>query len=277
MKEGKTMVEKSQDEIRAAVREQYGKVARQSSGCCAPACCGGSTPDASLKLGYSEEDLAAVPDGANMGLGCGNPQAIAALKAGEVVVDLGAGGGFDCFLAAKQVGPTGQVIGVDMTPDMVSKARANALKLGAENVDFRLGEIEHLPVADGTVDVIISNCVINLSPDKAAVFRDAFRVLKAGGRIAISDVVQLKALPPELQNDVAALTGCVSGAESVDHIQSLLASAGFNNIAVAVRPESRAFIRDWLPGSGVEEFVASATIEATKPGATACCGSSCCA
>ena len=259
------MNEQTKDEMRAAVREQYGGIARSATGgSCAPGCCAPG-PDASRKLGYSDEDLAAVPEGANMGLGCGNPQAIAALKTGETVLDLGSGGGFDCFLAAKQVGSTGRVIGVDMTADMVAKARANASKLEAKNVEFRLGEIEHLPVADNTVDVILSNCVINLSPDKGAVFQDAFRVLKPGGRLAISDVVKILPLPAALENDFAALTGCVSGAASVETIRALLRVAGFVDVQVKVKEESREFIRDWLPGSGAESYVASATIEAVKP------------
>lgn len=271
------MSEQAKDEVRRAVRDQYGAAARATGATgCAPSCCGPGA-SASASLGYSAEDMAAVPEGANMGLGCGNPQAIAALRTGETVLDLGAGGGFDCFLAAKQVGSAGRVIGVDMTAEMISKARANAVKLDAKNVEFRLGEIEHLPVADGTVDVILSNCVINLSPDKAAVFRDAFRVLKAGGRLAISDVVTLGVMPQELVQKVEALTGCVSGAASKETLEQLLREAGFESVSVEVNLESRNFIRDWMPGSGAENFVASATVQGVKPGGKkACCGPACC-
>lgn len=270
------MSERTPEEIRAAVREQYGEVARSATPCgCGTGCCG-PNPTASLALGYTSEQLAAVPDGANLGLGCGNPQAIAALRPGETVLDLGAGGGFDALLAARQVGPTGRVIGVDMTPDMVARARANAERAGVTQVDFRLGEIEHLPVADGTVDVILSNCVINLSPDKAAVFAEAFRVLAPGGRLAIADVVQTAPLPAALADDVGALTGCVAGAAPVAELERWLVAAGFEDVDIAIDEASRAQIRDWLPGSGAEQYVASARISACKPDARGCCGPGCC-
>ncbi|MBK8480678.1 MAG: arsenite methyltransferase [Proteobacteria bacterium] len=253
------------DKLRAAVRDQYGEVAKESSSsCCSPGCCA-PAPNASLALGYSPEELANVPEGANLGLGCGNPQAIAALRAGETVLDLGAGGGFDCFLAAKKVGARGRVIGVDMTPEMVQKARANARKAEVPNVEFRLGEIEHLPVADGEIDVVLSNCVINLSPDKEAVFGEAFRVLKPGGRLAISDIIATAPIPEELARNVKALTGCISGAVPAEKVREILKAVGFDQVRVDRKEESRAVIRDWFPGSGAEKYVVSATIEGTKP------------
>ena len=259
------------DQTRTTVRNHYAKVARDPSVGCAPGCC--ASPNTSLAVGYTEDDLAAVPEGANLGLGCGNPQAIAALKPGETVVDLGSGGGFDCFLAARRVGPTGRVIGVDMTAEMIGRARDNARSIEASNVEFRLGEIEHLPVADGTVDVILSNCVINLSPDKAQVFRDAFRVLRPGGRLAISDVVALTELPESMIEEVGALTGCVAGAATVAEVEAMLREAGFDDIRVTPKGESREVVASWFPGRGFEDLVASATIEAVKPG---CCKPGCC-
>jgi len=255
------------EEIRQAVLENYSEVAKRAGGSgCAPAtaCCA-SSEVVSIKLGYSEKEVASVPEGANMGLGCGNPQAIAALKPGETVLDLGAGGGFDCFLAARQVGETGRVIGVDMTPDMIRKARANAVKGNYSNVEFRLGEIEHLPVADASVDVILSNCVINLSPEKPLVFSDAFRVLKPGGRLAISDVVASAPLPEEIRNDLALHAGCVGGAATIGELEEILRACGFEQIRIRPKDESREFIRDWAPGRRIEDYVVSATIEAIRP------------
>jgi arsenite methyltransferase len=255
------------DRIRASVRERYADIAKSKSGCgCSSTCCPTSVgSDASTRLGYSEEDLAAVPHGSNMGLGCGNPQAIAGMKQGEVVLDLGSGSGFDCFLAMRQVGPTGRVIGVDMTPDMVSKARSAAEHDKCENVEFRLGEIEHIPVADNSIDVIISNCVINLSPDKSQVFRDAYRVLKLGGRIAVSDVVATREIPKAIKHDMDKHAGCVSGAALVSEIETMLLDAGFSGITIETKEGSREFIKDWFPGSGIEEYVVSANIIALKP------------
>ena len=261
------------DTVRTQVRTAYAKVANGASGC-SVGCCG-TDSGATMAMGYSDEELGSAPEGANLGLGCGNPQAIAALRPGETVLDLGSGAGFDCFLAAKRIGPTGRVIGVDMTPEMVTKARGNARKVEATNVEFRLGEIENLPVADASVDVILSNCVINLSPDKAAVFREAFRALKPGGRLAISDVVALKAMPQALAESVQAMTGCVSGSARIEDLKALLSDAGFQDVTIVARPESAAIIGQCMPGA--EGCVVSATIEGKKPGGDSCCAPSCCA
>jgi SAM-dependent methyltransferase len=265
------MTERTHREIRESVRENYGQVAEAGgAGCgCAPACCSPDNEapanDASLALGYSQDDVSSVPQGANMGLGCGNPQAIAALRPGETVLDLGSGGGFDCFLAAKAVGPQGRVIGVDMTPEMVAKARRNAEKAGLQQVEFRLGEIEHLPVADEAIDVIISNCVINLSPEKELVFREAWRVLKPGGRLAISDIVATAELPEDVKNDPALYAGCMAGAALIDDVAALLARIGFTDIRITPKDGSQALIRDWAPERDVADVLVSATIEAVKP------------
>lgn len=253
-------------EVRKNVAKTYGSIARNGGSCCGPSagCCTeiSANPSISRKMGYSEEELNSVPEGANLGLGCGNPQTIAGLKSGETVLDLGSGGGFDCFLAAGRVGETGQVIGVDMTPEMIAKARENAANAGLKNVEFRLGEIEHLPVADNSVDVIISNCVVNLSPEKAQVFAEAYRVLKNGGRIAISDVVALQPLPEVMLNSKEALCSCVSGAVSVEELEKTILAAGFSEVAIEVKPESRELIRTWFPEA--EKYVCSASIRATK-------------
>jgi len=266
------------DEIRQEVRKNYAEVANSNNAllankCCDTVakesndidCCSSSRAEQSLNMGYSENDLVSVPEGANMGLGCGNPQAIASLKPNETVLDLGSGGGFDCFLASKAVGDNGWVIGVDMTPEMISKARENTVKAGFTNVEFRLGEIENLPVANNTVDVIISNCVVNLSPEKERVFNDSFRILKSGGRLAISDVVATAKLPDELQNDVKLRCKCVSGAAQIDTLESILEKAGFTNIQIKPKDESKKFIRNWAPDSKIEDYIVSATIEAIKP------------
>jgi arsenite methyltransferase len=254
------------DAIRHVVRERYSKAAEAVDCGCAPSCCDTTAPDAvSQALGYSSEETAVVPDGSNLGLGCGNPQAIANLKPGETVLDLGSGAGFDCFLAARQIGDAGHVIGVDMTPAMLSKARANAERGGYGNVEFRLGEIEHLPVADGSIDVIISNCVVNLSPDKQRVFNECFRVLKPGGRLAVSDVVAFADLPAHIREDMGLLTGCMAGASLISELNEMLNLAGFAHVRVAPKEESKSFISEWAPGVPVTDYLVAASIEAIKP------------
>ena len=290
---------RSKEDIRQAVRDNYAAVARQNTdakkdsggcgcgdsdsadaccspsdeanGCCAPSgeddggCgCGASAADMAKALGYSNDDLSSIPDGANMGLGCGNPVALASLRPGDTVLDLGAGGGLDCFIASRQVGESGAVIGVDMTPDMVSLARKNAADGGYTNVDFRLGEIEHLPVADNTVDVILSNCVVNLSPDKRQVYAEAYRVLKPGGRLCISDVAAIKPLTAQISSDLTMISGCIGGAELIDDIRDMLADAGFGDIRLTRKEGSSEIINSWAPGSGFGDYVASFTMEAVK-------------
>jgi len=262
------------DKHRNNIRETYAGVANasnQGEECgISSSCCGVSDDSAintliSTRLGYSEDDLENVPSGADMGLGCGNPRAIASLQEGEVVVDLGSGGGFDCFLAAHEVGKNGRVIGIDMTPDMISKARNNADIDGFSHAEFRLGEIENMPVADNTADVIISNCVINLSPNKARVFQEAHRILKPGGRLAISDVVATIELPEEMRNDPALIAGCMGNASLIEELELHIREAGFENVRIQPKDESKAFIQDWAPEHNVTDYVVSATIEGIKP------------
>jgi arsenite methyltransferase len=258
-------------QIKEMVRARYGGIAAKAreASCCAPASssrCGpeATSQDKARRMGYSVAELAAVPEGANLGLGCGNPQAIAAMQPGEIVVDLGSGAGFDCFLAARQVGDVGRVIGVDITHEMLKRARDNAARIGTRNVEFRLGELEHLPIADNTADVI-SNCVINLVPDKAQVFREAFRVLKPGGRLAVSDVINIAPLPAELRADPALLCGCVAGAAPAERIEAWLSEAGFVEVHVTPNFESREMVESWASGRGVEKYIAPAMVEARKP------------
>ena len=269
-------------EIKSYVKERYGGIARSGGGCgCSTGCCGTPSPDVISKvIGYSDEELAAVPEGANLGLGCGNPTAIAALKPGETVLDLGSGAGFDAFLAARQVGLTGKVLGVDMTPDMVSRARENALKGGITNVEFRQGEIENLPVESGTVDTIISNCVINLSPDKPKVFAEAFRVLRHGGRIAVSDIVLLEPLPDYVRDSVAAYTACVAGANLKADYLGAIKAAGFEDVEVVGESVFDLDFIDMAPElmkeaeslgiteemiEHISETIVSVKVQATKP------------
>ncbi|MEN6319432.1 MAG: arsenite methyltransferase [Syntrophaceae bacterium] len=224
-----------QEEIKKVVRDRYGTIAKKATTCCLPSasCCGENTMEKIGRgIGYSPEDLQSVPEGANLGLGCGNPIALASLQEGETVIDLGSGAGFDCFLAARKVGENGRVIGVDMTHEMLDKARENARKGNYQNVEFRLGEIENLPVADNIADIVISNCVINLSPDKGRVFLEAFRILKPGGRLMVSDIVLLKELPAALRDSVAAYTGCVAGALMKDDYLRKIGAAGFQNVEI---------------------------------------------
>jgi SAM-dependent methyltransferase len=250
-------------DIRKKVREHYVDVAENKTSCCSEANACGGDENISQNLGYSPEDLKALPEQSEMGLGCGNPLSFARLQPGEVVVDLGSGGGIDCFLASKAVGPAGSVIGVDMTPQMLAKVRKNADSGGYANVEFRLGEIENLPIPDQTADAVISNCVINLSTDKRRVYREAFRVLKTGGRFAVADMAAIAPLPKALKEDVAAYTGCISGAASVEEIKEWLTAAGFQRVEVKIKRKSSEFIRSDAHGK-LDNYVASADITAWK-------------
>jgi len=275
-----------------AVREGYGKIAKlNQEGCSGVSCCGSNVEDSTQLakfVGYSMDELAALPEGANMGLSCGNPTALASLQSGEVVLDLGSGGGFDVFIAGRKVGETGRAVGVDMTPEMLAKARKNIAayreRAGLNNVEFRLGEIEHLPVADSSVDVVISNCVINLSPDKPQVWREIARVLKPGGRVAVSDIALLKPLPPEIRGMVEAMIGCVAGAIEVTETERMAQASGLVNIRLERKAGYVAAMTDWkdpvyrkivehLPeGAGPADYITSLEVTATKPGPKSCCG-----
>jgi SAM-dependent methyltransferase len=291
-------LEDQNDAVRALVRQGYAKIATDTSGgCCAPgvSCCGSAPADAdklARELGYTVEELQALPEGANMGLSCGNPAALAALQPGEVVLDLGSGGGFDVFIAGRKVGAAGRAIGVDMTADMLAKARRNVAhyhkETGLNNVEFRLGEIEHLPAADASVDVIISNCVINLSPDKAQVWREIARVLKPGGRVAVSDMALVKPLPAEVLKMVEALVGCVAGAALVSETGRMVREAGLSDIVLKSKPGYveamnsfedplyRKLVEHLPAGTKPADFITSLEVQAGKPGGE-CCGSDCCA
>ncbi len=287
----------SNDSLHQLVREGYAKIAKDTAaGCCSPgvSCCGSAPADAdklARELGYTVEELQALPEGANMGLSCGNPAALAALNRGETVLDLGSGGGFDVFIAGCKVGATGRAIGVDMTPEMLGKARRNLAgyqkETGLNNVEFRLGEIEHLPVADNFVDAIISNCVINLSPDKAQVWREMARVLKPGGRVAVSDMALVKPLPPEVFKIVEALVGCVAGAALVSETERMAREAGLTEITLKVKadyieamlnfedPLYKKIIELLPAGAKLADYITSLEIQAVKPKGE-CCGNDCC-
>lgn len=276
-------VRMKEEDIRKVVREGYGAIARGGGSCCGPAepcCCGGPAATVSERLGYRREELEKVPEGADLGLGCGNPVALAALREGETVLDLGSGAGLDCFLAAEKVGRQGMVIGVDMTPEMLDRARRNAREGGYENVEFRLGEIENLPVADASVDVIISNCVINLSGDKPRVFREAYRVLKPGGRLLVSDIVLEEELPQAIRECTAAYVGCISGAVLKEDYLRMIREAGFVDVEVVQEgrfpldcmpndPTARALVAgQGMPRERLEEMLAavcSVAVRAVKP------------
>lgn len=253
------------EEIKKVVREGYADIAKREASCCGPvsSCCGSPdvTQDTSQKMGYSEEELNAVPEGSNLGLGCGNPVALASLKEGEAVLDLGSGAGLDCFLAGNKVGKEGKVIGVDMTPEMIDKARRNATKANYENVEFRLGEIENIPAADNSVDVVISNCVINLSPNKQRVFKEAFRVLKPGGRLMVSDIVLMKELPDFIRNSTEGYIRCISGAILKDEYLGAIRDAGFHDITVE---DERLYPIEFLYNDPVTNVVSDMGTEARQ-------------